>query len=99
MLNVLSFFVETAHVVFGVKIALAVLMVLCSLFIIIVVLKQSGNSDGMEAMTGSRSDNDSYYGKNASQRKEHVLKVWTYVTAIVMAVAAIAFLVLTAVLG
>ena len=53
----------------------------------------------MEAMTGSRSDNDSYYGKNASQRKEHVLKVWTYVAAIVMAVVAIAFLVLTAVLG
>ncbi len=98
MLNVLSFFVDSAYVVFGVRIALAALMVICSVFIIVVVLIQSSNSDGMEAMTGARSDNDSYYGKNASQRKEHVLKVLTYIAAGVMAAVAITFLVLSAII-
>ncbi len=80
--------------IFIIKIVLAALMVLCASFIIVVVLKQTSNSDA-GVITGGSSysdDNDSYYGKNAKSRKEYRLKVWTYVTAGLMAASAIAFL-------
>ena len=50
MLNILAF-VETATIVSAVKIALAALALICTGFIVFIVMKQSGNSDGMEAMT------------------------------------------------
>ncbi len=98
MLNVLSFFVDQAltNVVFGIKIALAVLALACAVFIIVVVLLQKGNSDGTEAMLGNSKSDDSetYYGKNAGSRREAKLKVWTYVCAGVLAVCCIVFIVL-----
>lgn len=98
MLNVLSFFVDQAltNVVFGIKIALAVLALACAVFIIVVVLLQKGNSDGTEAMLGNSKSDDSetYYGKNAGSRREAKLKVWTYVCAGVFAVCCIVFIVL-----
>ena len=36
-------------IVSGIKIALAALALLCTAFIVFVVMKQSGNSDGVEA--------------------------------------------------
>ncbi|MCM1043014.1 MAG: preprotein translocase subunit SecG [Corallococcus sp.] len=104
MLNFLSFFApgdEGAYTYFIVKIVLAALMLVCAGFIIFVVMKQSGNSDGMEAMTGSsKSDStDSYYNKNSAERKEAKLKTWTYICAGLLALCAIAFLILTAVIG
>lgn len=52
-------------VVLGVKIALAVIALACAIFVICVVLMQSGNSDGTEALSGaSKSDeSETYYGK------------------------------------
>ena len=100
MINVLSFFNQdpSAYIFLTVKIVLAALILICAGFIIFVVMKQSGNSDGMEAMSGkTSSDNDSYYGKNASDTKEGKLKKWTYICAIVLAVCALAFFILTAV--
>lgn len=98
MLNVLSFFVDQAltNVVFGIKIALAVLALACAVFIIVVVLLQKGNSDGTEAMLGNSKSDDSetYYGKNAGSRREAKLKVWTYVCAGILAVCCIVFIVL-----
>lgn len=98
MLNVLSFFVDQAltNVVFGIKIALAVLALACAVFIIVVVLLQKGNSDGTEAMLGNSKSDDSetYYGKNAGSRREAKLKVWTCVCAGVFAVCCIVFIVL-----
>ncbi len=103
MLNILSFFVDNvnAYAYMGVKIALAAIILICTGFIIFVVMKQSGNTDGMEAMTGSsKSDeNESYYGKNSSERKEAKLKLWTYICAGALAVCCIVFLILTAVIG
>ena len=61
-------------------------------------MKQSANSDGMEAMSGKSSDDrDSYYGKNSANSKEGKLKKWTYICAGLLAVCAIAFLILSAV--
>lgn len=85
-----------ALTVFIVKIVLAVLSLVCVGFIITVVMKQKGNSDGMEAMMGNSKSDDSetFYGKNSASRKEAKLKLWTYICAGVLAVCCIAFLLL-----
>lgn len=79
------------------KIVLAALCLVAVGFIIYVVMKQSGNTDGVEAMTGSfKSDDESetYYGKNAGSRKEAKLKLWTYISAGVLAVCCIVLIIL-----
>lgn len=96
MLNILAF-VETATIVSAVKIALAALALICTGFIIFIVMKQSGNSDGMEAMTGSSKSSDeseTFYGKNAVSRKEARLKLLTYIAAGLLAVCCIVMIVL-----
>ena len=101
MLRLLSFFVEAATVVAGVRIALAALGLICIGFIIFVVMKQSGNSDGVEAMTGSSSKSDeseTFYGKNAGSRKEARLKLLTYIASGVLALCFIVMLILQAVI-
>ena len=101
MLNILSFAVATADIVAGIRIALAALALICTAFIIFVVMKQSGNSDGTEAFTGSSSKSDeseTYYGKNAGSRREARLKLWTYITSGVLALCCITMLILQAVL-
>jgi len=85
-----------------IRIVLAAIALVGAAFIIFVVMKQSGNSDGMEAMTGTvRNDDESetYYGKNAGSRKEAKLKIWTYICAGVIAVCSIVLIVLQAVIG
>ena len=99
MLNFLA--VEISSVVAGIRIALAALALICTGFIIFVVMKQSGNSDGTEAFTGSSAKSDeseTYYGKNAGSRKEARLKLLTYVASGVLAICCIVMLILQAVI-
>ena len=99
MQNLLSFFVEISDVVFGIRIALAAIALICTGFIIFVVMKQSGNSDGTEAFMGSSNKSDeseTYYGKNAGSRKEARLKMWTYIVAGVLALCCLVMLILQA---
>lgn len=99
MLSLLSFFVDAAPIVAGIRIALAAIALICTGFIIFVVMKQSGNSDGVEAFTGSSSKSDeseTYYGKNAGSRKEARLKLWTYIISGLLAVCCIVMLILQA---
>ena len=97
MLNYLAFAVATADIVAGIRIALAALALICTGFIIFVVMKQSGNSDGTEAFTGSSSKSDeseTYYGKNAGSRREARLKLLTYIASGLLAVCCIVMLIL-----
>lgn len=97
MLNLLAFFAENtlAGVVMVVRIVLCVIVLLCAGFIIFVVLKQNGNTDGTEALSGSSSkDEDSYYGKNKSNSWDHRFKLMTYIASGILAVAAIVFVIL-----
>lgn len=99
MLNFLSFAVATSDIVAGIRIALVSLILICTGFVIFVVMKQSGNSDGTEAFTGSSSKSDeseTYYGKNAGSRKEARLKLWTYISLGVIAAFSIALLIMQA---
>ena len=102
MNNLISFIEESKkYMVFsGIEIALAALALICTGFIIFIVMKQSGNSDGTEAFTGSSNKSDeseTYYGKNAGSRKEARLKLLTYIAAGVLAVCCIVFIILRAV--
>lgn len=102
MLNILSFFADNSWAwVLGVRIALAVIALACLVFVIVVVMMQSGNSDGMEAMMGNSKSDDSetYYGKNAGSRREARLKLWTWICAGVGAVCCIVFLILCTIGG
>ncbi len=100
MFSFLGFAVATADLVAGIRIAIAALALICTGFIIFVVMKQSGNSDGTEAFTGgSKSDdNESYYGRNAGSRTEARLKLWTYICAGILALCCVAFIVMAAVI-
>lgn len=97
MLNIIAFaaVVPLSYV----KIAIAALALVAAGFIIFVVLQQKGNSDGMEAMTGSTKDddNESYYGQNSASRRDRVLKRWTFICAGVIAVACIVMIILNSV--
>ncbi len=98
MLNIFAF-LAAVPVLSYVKIAVAALALIATGFIIFVVMQQKGNTDGMEAMTGSSKDdeNESYYGKNSASRREHKLKVWTYVCAGVIALCCIAMIILNSI--
>ncbi len=75
------------------RIALMVLMVLTSLFLIFAILRQPGNSQGSSAITGVATT-DTFYGKNKSKRFENQLKKWTIICGIFLAVCSILFFVL-----
>lgn len=95
MLNIIAFLAALPSFSYP-KIIIAALALIAAGFIIFVVLQQKGNSDGMEAMTGSTKDddNESYYGQNSASRRERVLKTWTFICAGVIAVACIAMIIL-----
>lgn len=82
-----------------VKIVLACLMVVCAGFIIFVVLRQSGNSDASAVTGGKRDEQESYYGKGRTQTKDQKLKMWTYICGGCLALFALVFIILTAVVG
>ena len=97
-----SILAATSDIVAGIRIALAALALICAGFIIFVVMKQSGNSDGTEAFTGSSKSSDeseTYYGKNAGSRKDARLKLFTYIASGILAFCCIAMLIVTFVLG
>lgn len=102
MFNILAATTAATSIVFIVRIVLAAIALIAAGFIIFVVMKQSGNTDGMEAMTGTtRNDDESetYYGKNAGSRKEAKLKMWTYICAGVIVLCCIVLIVLQAVIS
>ncbi len=83
---------------FIIRIVLAGLMLVCSGIVIVLVLMQSANSDGMQAMTGASSTGDAY-GKSSTGRKERRLKILTYVTAGIIAVLSVVFLILESIVA
>ncbi len=76
------------NVYFGLSLACVILSVLCAIFVTIVVMMQSGNSNGVSALGGA---SDTFYGKNKSKTVESKLKRLTVICIIVMTVLLIAF--------
>lgn len=65
-----------------------ILSVICAVFIIIVVMIQPGNSNGISALDGT---SDTFYGKNKSKTVESKLRKLTVVCLVIMTVLMIAF--------
>ncbi len=70
------------------SIVCVVLSTLCALFIIVVVMIQPGNSNGISALSGS---SDTFYGKNKSKTVESKLRRLTVICLVIMIVLMIAF--------
>ncbi len=76
----------------AVCITLIIAMLVASVAAIILVLVQPSNSDGVDALGGGSSD--TFFGKNKGKSTESVLKKWTVICLIVLAVLAIAFFII-----
>lgn len=71
-----------------IKIVALIVMAICALFIILVVLFQPGNSNGIGALGGQT---ETFLGKNKSKTFEHRMRKLTVISGIIFAVLAIAF--------
>ena len=89
MLNLMAMMVGEAvsplHT--AVKIALIVLVTLCALFLIIIILLQPGNTQGLGEISGA---SETFLGKNKAKTQEGRLKKATVVVAVVFVLAILA---------
>ena len=88
MLGLLNNLLISFELYQAISVACIVLSILCAIFIIIVVMMQPGNSNGINALTGS---SDTFYGKNKSKTIESKLRLTTVICVIVLIVLMIAF--------
>ena len=68
-----------------------VLIVLCSLFVIVVVMMQRSNSSGINSITGS---SETFYGKNKSKTLESKLKKLTVISVIIIGVLCVLYFII-----
>lgn len=71
-----------------IKIIALSIMVICALFIILVVICQPGNSNGVGALGGQT---ETFLGKNKSKTFEHKMKKLTVISGIVFGVLCVVF--------
>jgi preprotein translocase subunit SecG len=70
------------------RIAIIVVMSVCSLFAILVVLFQQSNSSGIDAIGGS---SETFFGKNKTKTFESKLKKFTVISLILICVLSFIF--------
>ena len=70
---------------------LLVAMAISAIVAIVIVLFQPGNSTGIDALGGS---SETFFGKNKGKSTEEVLKRWTIICLVVLAVLAVVFFIL-----
>ncbi len=83
--NLLALSYEAYQVLSVICIALSII---CAIFVIIVVMMQPGNSNGIEAISGS---SDTFYGKNKSKTIESKLRILTVISVAILIVLMVAF--------
>ena len=92
LLEVVNFWNQTTqNVYFAINYPLVVLMAVAALAAIVLVLLQPGNSQGIDALGGS---SETFFGKNKGKSTEEVLKRWTIICLVVLAVLAGIFFIL-----
>ena len=72
----------------GLRIVALVIMLICAIFIILVVLFQPGNTQGISALGGT---SETFLTKNKSKTFEHRMKKLTVISGIVFAVLCVVF--------
>ena len=91
MLNLTALLAMNPNLYMALSIICVVLIVLCSIFVIIVVMMQKSNSDGISAISGS---SETFYGKNKSKTLDSKLKKLTVICLIVIGVLCVLYFVL-----
>ncbi len=71
----------------AIKISLIVLVSLCALFLIVIILLQPGNTQGLGEIAGAA---ETFLGKNKAKTQEGRLKKATVVVAIIFVLAILA---------
>ncbi len=77
-----------------VKIALLILIVLLSIVMVLIVLLQPGNSEGLGAISGGA---ETFFGKNKAKTLEGRLKKLTIIVAVALVVLCIVYAIITVV--
>lgn len=77
-----------------VKIALLILIVLLSIVMVLIVLLQPGNSEGVGAISGGA---ETFFGKNKAKTLEGRLKRLTIIVAVALVVLCIVYAIITVV--
>ncbi len=75
----------------AVSLVFIILMFAAALAAIVLVMLQPGNSNGIDALGGS---SETFYGKNKGKSTESLLKRWTVVCLVVLAVFSVVFFIL-----
>ena len=73
------------------KIVVACIIAVCAIFMIIAVVCQKGNSNGISGVTGNA---DTFYNRNKGASLQGKIKKWTVIDAIVLLVLCVTFLIL-----
>ena len=79
------------HVVPVLKIVFAVLIAICAIFMIVAVICQKGNSNGISGVTGNA---DTFYNRNKGASLQGIIKKLMVIVAIVLFLLCVGFLVL-----
>lgn len=74
-----------------IKIVLACLILVCAIFMIVAVLSQKNEENGVSAITGSA---DTFYNRNKGTSIQGKIKKLTVIDAILLVVFCLAFLIL-----
>ena len=91
MVSVLSNLLISHKLYMGLSIACVIAAALCALFIVVVILLQPGNSDGVSALGGA---SDTFYGHNKSKTIEHKLKILTAICIGIIMLCMVSFFIL-----
>lgn len=75
-----------------IKLVLVIAILLCSITLIVAVMAQEGNSNGMTGITGDSSD--TFYNRNRGQSMQGKIKKLTVICAGLILVLCLAYLVL-----
>lgn len=73
------------------KIIISVVIALCALFMIIAIVAQKGNTNGISGITGN---SDTFYNRNKGASLQGKIKKWTVIDAIVLFALCVVFLIL-----
>lgn len=73
-----------------------ILSIIAAIFVIVIVIMQPGNSNGIGAVSGN---SETFYGKNKNKTLESKMKKLTVISVIVLIVCMIVFYVLSIIPG
>ncbi len=96
MLNLMNLLVPTAGsasygLYFGLSVTMIILMGISALAIVVCIMLQPSNSQGIDALGGS---SETFFGKNKGKSIEAKLKKWTWICLAVLVVFSITFYIL-----